>query len=337
MPIYAVYPSRKHLSAKVRLFVDFLLERFAARRTGAQPEDSVRSLLLQVSLCQAAAPEWLIATDQPRPGRRQALRDHRGGHGQGAAPGRDRGAAAHRDRAAHPRLRARGPAENGRRSYAGDLPASMSGSVQVDLVGRDSSVLQLAVAQRRTGAAGHRAARPRRVRAAALGERSDVFRGRRRTTAGRRASSSRSSIACSTSARGFGREQPWLSGFYFGYTQNSIWDLSSESKPFRDTSYRPSFFWKWERTDDATCVDGVRFGLEHESNGGDGANSRSINTVFVRPGVALDRFADRHEHRSSRPSSTTTWKKTRTPTSSSTAAMSTGAALRRGRRMDRYR
>lgn len=29
MPIYAVYPSRKHLSAKVRLFVDFLVERYA--------------------------------------------------------------------------------------------------------------------------------------------------------------------------------------------------------------------------------------------------------------------------------------------------------------------
>ena len=29
LPIYAVYPSRKHLSAKVRLFVDFLMERFA--------------------------------------------------------------------------------------------------------------------------------------------------------------------------------------------------------------------------------------------------------------------------------------------------------------------
>jgi len=28
-PIYAVYPTRKHLSAKVRLFVDFLAERFA--------------------------------------------------------------------------------------------------------------------------------------------------------------------------------------------------------------------------------------------------------------------------------------------------------------------
>jgi len=29
IPIYAVYPSRKHVSAKVRAFVDFLLERFA--------------------------------------------------------------------------------------------------------------------------------------------------------------------------------------------------------------------------------------------------------------------------------------------------------------------
>jgi len=29
VPIYAVYPSRKHLSAKVRQFVEFLLERFS--------------------------------------------------------------------------------------------------------------------------------------------------------------------------------------------------------------------------------------------------------------------------------------------------------------------
>jgi DNA-binding transcriptional LysR family regulator len=29
LPIYAVYPSRKHLSAKVRRFVEFLVERFA--------------------------------------------------------------------------------------------------------------------------------------------------------------------------------------------------------------------------------------------------------------------------------------------------------------------
>ncbi len=36
-PIYAVYPSRKHLSAKVRLFVDFLVERFAEAQDWGAP------------------------------------------------------------------------------------------------------------------------------------------------------------------------------------------------------------------------------------------------------------------------------------------------------------
>jgi phospholipase A1/A2 len=82
---------------------------------------------------------------------------------------------------------------------------------------------------------------------------------------------------------GFGADRPWLSGFYFGYTQNSLWDLSSESKAFRDTSYRPSLFWRWERADEKTFVDAFRAGIEHESNGRDGPRSRSLNTVFVRP------------------------------------------------------
>jgi DNA-binding transcriptional LysR family regulator len=30
VPIYALYPSRKHLSAKVRRFVEFLIERFSS-------------------------------------------------------------------------------------------------------------------------------------------------------------------------------------------------------------------------------------------------------------------------------------------------------------------
>jgi outer membrane phospholipase A len=82
---------------------------------------------------------------------------------------------------------------------------------------------------------------------------------------------------------GYGQGQPWLSGLYFGYTQNSLWDLSSQSKPFRDTSYRPSLFWKWERTDDKTWVDAVRLGIEHESNGGGSERSRSVDTLFLRP------------------------------------------------------
>ena len=42
-PIYAVYPSRRHLSAKVRLFVDFLSARFAADAPWALRADEVRS------------------------------------------------------------------------------------------------------------------------------------------------------------------------------------------------------------------------------------------------------------------------------------------------------
>jgi DNA-binding transcriptional LysR family regulator len=37
VPIYAVYPSRKHLSAKVRLFVDFLVARFADAQDWSAP------------------------------------------------------------------------------------------------------------------------------------------------------------------------------------------------------------------------------------------------------------------------------------------------------------
>ncbi|HLE65532.1 MAG TPA: phospholipase A, partial [Burkholderiales bacterium] len=36
---------------------------------------------------------------------------------------------------------------------------------------------------------------------------------------------------------GWGRDQPWLSGLYLGYTQTTIWNLHDDSKPFRDTSY----------------------------------------------------------------------------------------------------
>jgi outer membrane phospholipase A len=92
---------------------------------------------------------------------------------------------------------------------------------------------------------------------------------------------------------GYGAERPWLSALYFGYTQNSLWDLSSESRAFRDTSYQPSLFWKWERTDDKTWLDVARLGIEHESNGTAGLRSRSIDILFGRPEWHW-RFRDEH-------------------------------------------
>lgn len=82
----------------------------------------------------------------------------------------------------------------------------------------------------------------------------------------------------------------WWERFYFAYTQTSLWDLEADSKPFRDSAYRPEVFWdqpdfsaipSWE------TLAGLRLGVGHESNGRDGVDSRSINIAYVRPTFTL--------------------------------------------------
>lgn len=73
--------------------------------------------------------------------------------------------------------------------------------------------------------------------------------------------------------------------FYTAYTQTSLWDLHSLSKPFTDSSYRPAAF--YHRYDTGLELLGGQLGFaggfEHESNGKAGADSRSINILFARP------------------------------------------------------
>ena len=77
----------------------------------------------------------------------------------------------------------------------------------------------------------------------------------------------------------------WWEDLYGAFTQTSVWDLESESKPFFDSSYRPSLF--WYRHSISSSLAGANLGLaggfEHESNGKGGTDSRSINLLFVRP------------------------------------------------------
>ncbi len=85
---------------------------------------------------------------------------------------------------------------------------------------------------------------------------------------------------------GIARRLPWLDDLYFSYSQTSLWDLDDLSKPFRDSSYRPRFF--YSNTDLTRVADGrIRLGVEsgfgHESNGKDGLDSRSINILYARP------------------------------------------------------
>jgi outer membrane phospholipase A len=179
-------------------------------------------------------------------------------------------------------MQATGPALGGRRSYAATMPAFADGPTSVQLAEQASNVLVVLVARSDAvdmlaGHIGSRSVEP------PLSENDPMYFivGTRGGTTARFQISIKYRLFDVSS--GYGQDQPWLSGLYFGYTQNSLWDLSTESKAFRDTSYRPSVFWKWERAGERAFFDGARLGLEHESNGGQGELSRSINIAFVRP------------------------------------------------------
>jgi outer membrane phospholipase A len=81
----------------------------------------------------------------------------------------------------------------------------------------------------------------------------------------------------------------FLQDLYFGYTQTSLWDLESASKPFFDSSYKPRVFFfdpnVWRL--DPSVVAGVEGGLGHESNGRGGAESRSVNIAYIKPILTL--------------------------------------------------
>jgi phospholipase A1 len=180
-------------------------------------------------------------------------------------------------------LRAVAPEAERRRSYLATMPPGLTGVISAELAGRPSSVLRLIVGPRADRAASFTVGRQPGDYEPPLSENDPMYF----VLGARDGYSARFQLSFKYRlfdfGSGFGREQPWLSGFYFGFTQNSLWDLSSDSKAFRDTSYRPSLFWKWDREDEKTFIDSLRLGVEHESNGRDGDRSRSINIAFARP------------------------------------------------------
>ena len=75
----------------------------------------------------------------------------------------------------------------------------------------------------------------------------------------------------------------WLEGFHFAYTQTSLWNLSEDSLPFEDTSYRPSFFWEFYSQNKNYLPVYLRAGYEHESNGQGDEASRSLESIIFWP------------------------------------------------------
>lgn len=89
------------------------------------------------------------------------------------------------------------------------------------------------------------------------------------------------------------RKAPFFSHVYFGYTQTSLWDIEEESKPFYDTSYKPSLFYRHEdvyRSDSGDFRIWGQTGYQHESNGQGGEESRSLNMIYVQPTFEFSRI-----------------------------------------------
>jgi len=86
----------------------------------------------------------------------------------------------------------------------------------------------------------------------------------------------------------------------FGYSQRSLWDITGDSSPFYDTSYMPSFFYESLAAQAGGSRDGMfrwigyQAGYQHESNGRSFTDSRSLNTLFVRPAFILGSPEDWH-------------------------------------------
>ncbi len=78
----------------------------------------------------------------------------------------------------------------------------------------------------------------------------------------------------------------FMEKIHLGYTQQSFWDLASESAPFKDSRYMPEFFYLEDKIDlDLSWVTGFGFqaGFQHESNGRSGLDSRSTNYGYIQP------------------------------------------------------
>ena len=77
-----------------------------------------------------------------------------------------------------------------------------------------------------------------------------------------------------------------LSPLKFGYSQRSWWDISEDSAPFKEHNYNPEIFWDFtEALARPSSKPRLHIfdlvGIEHQSNGLDGVNSRSWDRVYA--------------------------------------------------------
>ena len=233
-------------------------------------------LLWFAALPAMAAPAWLIATpDETAQASAPIQLDVVKPAAQGDWPETIRLSLARDDSTRDVTLAAVGPVAPGdaRRAYRGVMPADLTGLVRAELGGAASNRQALladapdAIEQMRSAEAGavtpapQPESRDKLLFPANEPERSAnepmyfVIGGR--TTA---------SFQLSFKYRLFDPDSlpvewlPPLAVLHLGYTPTSLWDLEADSVPFRDTGYRPSFFWQGARLGGGLIPDFLRGG-----------------------------------------------------------------------------
>lgn len=242
-----------------------------------------------------AAPAWLIASDDENATAGRALRLEIAKPAAAAGwPGTMSLRLVVGERILNLPLRPAGAVspDGARRPYLAQLPEDIAGLVRVELADRDSNRLALLAAAPAPGTPAPAAeTQPEDVAAndypdepvISANEPMYLVLGSRGGVNARFQLSFKYRLVEPDGA--IGQALPWLRNLHFGYTQTSIWDLAEESKPFRDTSYRPSLFWQWNLGEGNSGLRPTRLraGYEHESNGKDGSSSRSIDMLFAQP------------------------------------------------------
>jgi len=84
----------------------------------------------------------------------------------------------------------------------------------------------------------------------------------------------------------FNIKQNIWNGLYFAYTYRALWSITEQSAPFKDNSHNPEIFYD---IDNEGLVKIGQIGIEHESNGKGGVDSRSWNRVYWEPRLVYKR------------------------------------------------
>jgi outer membrane phospholipase A len=83
---------------------------------------------------------------------------------------------------------------------------------------------------------------------------------------------------------------PPLSNLYFGYTQTALWDVENPSQTTLDITHMPELFFathtlpRGDARLGSTAL-GFQFGVQHESNGRPGEESRNVNYLYAQPAL----------------------------------------------------